>query len=216
MPRKILGEPSHQKQAKPGDWIVMTGGRIGKDGIHGATFSSEELHEESPTSAVQIGDPITQKRMTDFLLAGQGPRALRRDYGQRRRRALLLGGRDGPGLQRLRAASGKGPAQVCRAGPLGNSSLRSPGAHDPGRPSGRALNRFLELAGKMEVEATVLGKFTDSGQIPYSLRGPDGRLYRHGFPARRLPADGAPGQVGNEKIPRALLPRAPGSYGGSA
>ena len=64
----ILGEPSHEKQAKPGDLIVMTGGRIGKDGIHGATFSSEELHEESPTSAVQIGDPITQKRMTDFLL----------------------------------------------------------------------------------------------------------------------------------------------------
>jgi phosphoribosylformylglycinamidine synthase len=68
MPRMILGEPSHEKQAKPGDLIVMTGGRIGKDGIHGATFSSEELHEESPTSAVQIGDPITQKRMTDFLL----------------------------------------------------------------------------------------------------------------------------------------------------
>ena len=68
IPRMILGEPSHQKQAKPGDRIVMTGGRIGKDGIHGATFSSEELHEESPTSAVQIGDPITQKRMTDFLL----------------------------------------------------------------------------------------------------------------------------------------------------
>jgi phosphoribosylformylglycinamidine synthase len=46
----------------------MTGGRIGKDGIHGATFSSEELHEGSPVTAVQIGDPITQKRMTDFLL----------------------------------------------------------------------------------------------------------------------------------------------------
>jgi phosphoribosylformylglycinamidine (FGAM) synthase PurS component len=44
MPRVILGEPSHQKEAKPGDLIVMTGGRIGKDGIHGATFSSEELH----------------------------------------------------------------------------------------------------------------------------------------------------------------------------
>ena len=46
----------------------MTGGRIGKDGIHGATFSSEPLHEGSPATAVQIGDPITQKRMTDFLL----------------------------------------------------------------------------------------------------------------------------------------------------
>ena len=46
----------------------MTGGRIGKDGIHGATFSSEELNENSPVTAVQIGDPITQKRMFDFLI----------------------------------------------------------------------------------------------------------------------------------------------------
>src|SRR4030067_2809979 len=68
MPRLIKGEPSYVKEARPGDLIVMVGGRIGKDGIHGATFSSEELHEASPTSAVQIGDPITQKRMTDFLL----------------------------------------------------------------------------------------------------------------------------------------------------
>ena len=68
MPAMINGEPSHTKKAQNGDFIVMSGGRIGKDGIHGATFSSEELSEASPTSAVQIGDPITQKRMTDFLL----------------------------------------------------------------------------------------------------------------------------------------------------
>ena len=46
----------------------MVGGRIGKDGIHGATFSSAGLTEASPTSAVQIGDPITQKKLSDFLL----------------------------------------------------------------------------------------------------------------------------------------------------
>ncbi|MCK5553195.1 MAG: phosphoribosylformylglycinamidine synthase, partial [Deltaproteobacteria bacterium] len=40
MPSKIRGEPSHIKNPLPGDLIVMTGGRIGKDGIHGATFSS--------------------------------------------------------------------------------------------------------------------------------------------------------------------------------
>ena len=40
----------------------MVGGRIGKDGIHGATFSSEYLDEHTPQSVVQIGDPITQKR----------------------------------------------------------------------------------------------------------------------------------------------------------
>ncbi|HLO26424.1 MAG TPA: phosphoribosylformylglycinamidine synthase subunit PurS, partial [Geobacteraceae bacterium] len=68
MPAEINGEPSHEKRINPGDLIVMTGGRIGKDGIHGATFSSEELNENSPVTAVQIGDPITQKRMFDFLI----------------------------------------------------------------------------------------------------------------------------------------------------
>jgi len=63
MPATLHGQPGHVKKAMAGDRIVMTGGRIGKDGIHGATFSSEELHEGSPATAVQIGDPITQRRM---------------------------------------------------------------------------------------------------------------------------------------------------------
>ncbi|HQN02063.1 MAG TPA: AIR synthase related protein, partial [Candidatus Hydrogenedentes bacterium] len=67
-PAVVGGRPAHEKAAQPGDHIVMTGGRIGKDGIHGATFSSEALHEGSPATAVQIGDPITQKKMADFLL----------------------------------------------------------------------------------------------------------------------------------------------------
>ena len=46
----------------------MLGGRVGKDGIHGATFSSEGLNSSSPTSAVQIGDPITQKKLSDALI----------------------------------------------------------------------------------------------------------------------------------------------------
>ena len=68
MPARLHGQPAHEKRANPGDLIVMVGGRIGKDGIHGATFSSQELGEDSPVSAVQIGDPITQKKMFDFLL----------------------------------------------------------------------------------------------------------------------------------------------------
>ncbi|MFC7667540.1 AIR synthase-related protein [Hymenobacter humi] len=46
----------------------MAGGRVGKDGIHGATFSSIELDETAPATAVQIGSPITQKLAMDFLL----------------------------------------------------------------------------------------------------------------------------------------------------
>ncbi len=68
IPRKINGRFAHIKKANPGDYIVMIGGRVGKDGIHGATFSSEALNEKSPAAAVQIGDPITQKKLSDVLI----------------------------------------------------------------------------------------------------------------------------------------------------
>ncbi len=68
MPTEVRGTPAHLKAIAPGDRIVVAGGGTGKDGIHGATFSSEELNEQSPLSAVQIGDPFTQKKLHDFLL----------------------------------------------------------------------------------------------------------------------------------------------------
>jgi phosphoribosylformylglycinamidine synthase len=67
IPARVRGRAGEAAEVHPGDLAVMAGGRIGKDGIHGATFSSEGLSETSPTSAVQIGDPITQKKMSDFL-----------------------------------------------------------------------------------------------------------------------------------------------------
>ena len=69
MPKTLAdGRATFLKEAKVKDRIFMVGGAIGKDGIHGATFSSLELNDSSPVSAVQIGDPLTQKRVTDFLL----------------------------------------------------------------------------------------------------------------------------------------------------
>lgn len=68
MPETIAGKPSYIKTIEPGDLAVMVGGRVGKDGIHGATMSSEERRESTPVAAVQIGDPITQKMMLDFIL----------------------------------------------------------------------------------------------------------------------------------------------------
>jgi phosphoribosylformylglycinamidine synthase len=59
------------KQVNPGDLIVAVGGRTGRDGIHGATFSSLELHTESETvsgGAVQIGNAITEKKVLDVVL----------------------------------------------------------------------------------------------------------------------------------------------------
>ncbi len=68
IPRTSAGRPADQKQAQVGDKIVMVGGRVGKDGIHGATFSSEGLDSGSPATAVQIGDPITQKKLSDAIV----------------------------------------------------------------------------------------------------------------------------------------------------
>lgn len=68
IPKEINGKPSYVKQALPGDYIVMVGGRVGLDGVHGATFSSESLTSGSPSTAVQIGDPITQKKFSDAIV----------------------------------------------------------------------------------------------------------------------------------------------------
>jgi phosphoribosylformylglycinamidine synthase subunit PurSL len=60
-----------EKEAKPGDYIVAVGGRTGRDGIHGATFSSAELTTESETlsgGAVQIGNAITEKMVLDVIM----------------------------------------------------------------------------------------------------------------------------------------------------
>jgi len=68
IPREINGVSSAEKKAEPGDQIVVVGGAVGLDGIHGATFSSETLSSGSPATAVQIGDPITQKKLSDAIV----------------------------------------------------------------------------------------------------------------------------------------------------
>jgi len=59
------------KEPRPGDAVLMVGGRTGRDGIHGATFSSGELthqHETEFSGAVQIGNAITEKKMLDTIM----------------------------------------------------------------------------------------------------------------------------------------------------
>ncbi len=51
-----------RSRAKPGEVLVLVGGKTGRDGIHGVTFASVELTgEEESRSAVQVGDPITKE-----------------------------------------------------------------------------------------------------------------------------------------------------------
>ena len=162
MPARLNGQPCHEKSIKPGDLIVMTGGRIGKDGIHGATFSSEELNENSPVTAVQIGDPITQKRMFDFLIRA-------RDKGLYR--FITDNGAGG-----LSSSIGEMCGEVggCRMD-LSLAPLKYPGlkpweiliSEAQERMSlavpPEQINEFLAMAQRFGVEATVLGEFTDSG-----------------------------------------------------
>jgi len=162
MPATIGGKPAHIKGARPGDLIIMTGGRIGKDGIHGATFSSEELHEGSPVSAVQIGDPITQKRMTDFLLMARdrglyssitdnGAGGLSSSVGEMARES-------GGARLNLDRAPVKYPGLQPWEILLSEAQERMTVAVPPEKAS-----EFLALAKKLDVEATDLGEFTDDG-----------------------------------------------------
>jgi phosphoribosylformylglycinamidine synthase len=67
----IIPRDKVTKHVNAGDRIVVMGGRTGRDGIHGATFSSAEVtstHADEFSHAVQIGNAITQKKMMDVLL----------------------------------------------------------------------------------------------------------------------------------------------------
>jgi phosphoribosylformylglycinamidine synthase len=67
----ILPKDKSFKQTNPGDLAVVVGGATGRDGIHGATFSSGELTDESEvvsSGAVQIGNPIQEKKLLDTIL----------------------------------------------------------------------------------------------------------------------------------------------------
>ena len=67
----ILPRSMVEKAARPGDRVVSIGGRTGRDGIGGATFSSVQLTSESEVvsaTSVQIGNPIMEKRVMEGLL----------------------------------------------------------------------------------------------------------------------------------------------------
>lgn len=64
----LLPKDKIAKKVFPGDLIVSIGGRTGRDGIHGATFSSLSLKENISGSVVQIGNAIVEKKVTEVIL----------------------------------------------------------------------------------------------------------------------------------------------------
>ncbi|MCK4436465.1 phosphoribosylformylglycinamidine synthase, partial [bacterium] len=190
MPAQIKGEPSHTKQARPGDLIVMAGGRIGKDGIHGATFSSESLHAGSPATAVQIGDPITQKKMHDMLIEARdlglynsitdnGAGGLSCSIGEMGRES---GGCSVDLTNAPLKYEGLDPWEIW----VSEAQERMTLAIEPEK-----LESFQKLAEKWGVEVTALGQFTDSGKCQVKYQGKtimsvDMNFLHQGLPQRKM------------------------------
>ena len=171
IPREQNGRSLSEKKAEPGDLIVVVGGRVGKDGIHGATFSSEALDPASPVTAVQIGDPITQKKLSDVIVKEA------RDLGLYR--SITDNGAGGISCSVAEMAKECGGCKV----QLDRVPLKYPGmapweiwiSESQERMTlavpPENLDAFMELMQRRDVEATVIGTFTDSGRCVVEYAG---------------------------------------------
>ena len=197
------------KQPRSGDWIVVAGGRTGRDGIHGATFSSAELtdsHADEFSHAVQIGNAIEEKKLLDAQL-------IARDHAD----GCLYSAVTDCGAGGLSSAVGEMGAELGAIVDLEKVPLKYAGLrYDEiwiseaqermvfSVPAER-LEKFLVVFAAEEVEATVIGRFADDrvlrvrydGEIVGEL---DMRFLHEGLPkttrtarwshvGRALPAD---------------------------
>ena len=162
MPMQFAGLDSWEKRIDAGDRIVMAGGRVGKDGIHGATFSSIELDETAPATAVQIGSPITQKLAMDFLLlaARRGLLKCSTDNGAGGLSSSVgeLAGISGGAVVALEKVPLKYPGLRPWEIFVSESQERFTLVVEPANMAG-----LLALGQEMEVELTDIGHFTADG-----------------------------------------------------
>jgi phosphoribosylformylglycinamidine synthase len=193
MPARIDGVPAEEKRTSPGELVIMCGGRVGKDGIHGVTVSSEVFSAHTPAGHVQIGDPYTQKKMHDFLLEA-------RDEGLIR----FITDNGGGGLSSSVGESARfsnGCHIELEKVPLKYEGLdqweiwisesqerMTVSIHPDDR------QRFFELSRKHAVESTVIGQYTDSGKLHISYNGKtcayiDLDLLESGFPQWEFEAE---------------------------
>jgi phosphoribosylformylglycinamidine synthase II len=151
---------------QPGDKVVVVGGRTGRDGIHGVTFASALLtgeSEEVSASSVQIGNPITEKKMIDVLLVA-------RDKGLYRRITDCGGGGLSSAVGEMAAETGvrvdleKVPLKYSglsyREIWLSESQERMLLAVPP-----ECVAELVTLFNSEDVEATVIGEFTDDKKL---------------------------------------------------
>ena len=175
----VIPRDKIEKAARPGDAIVLMGGRTGRDGIHGATFSSAELtdtHADEFSHAVQIGNAITEKKMADVIL-------------QARDRGLFTAITD-CGAGGLSSAVGEMGETLGALVELDQVPLKYAGLRYDEIWISEAQERMvlavprervdelLNLARGEDVEATVIGRFgTDNQELILNYRGHEvGRL----------------------------------------
>ncbi|HZN68905.1 MAG TPA: phosphoribosylformylglycinamidine synthase subunit PurS, partial [Tepidisphaeraceae bacterium] len=184
-----------EKAARPGDAVVVMGGRTGRDGIHGATFSSAELtdtHADEFSHAVQIGNAVTEKKVADVILRA-------------RDRGLFTAVTD-CGAGGLSSAVGEMGENVGAAVELDKVPLKYAGLRYDEIWISEAQERMvlsvppdklpalLELSAEEDVESSVIGTFgTPDRQLVLRYRGQEvGRLsmhfLHHGIPMPRRKA----------------------------
>ncbi|KAB2978444.1 phosphoribosylformylglycinamidine synthase [Wolbachia endosymbiont of Nasonia oneida] len=161
IPRNINNAPSHIKGPKNSDKIVIIGGRVGRDGIHGATFSSEALSGNSPSTIVQIGDPITQKKLSNAVIKARdlglynaitdnGAGGLSSSIGEM--------GKDGFEVDLSKVLlknDGMAPWEIWISESQERMTLAVPEENLP---------MFKQIMKKHDVEVCVIGEFNESGK----------------------------------------------------
>jgi phosphoribosylformylglycinamidine synthase subunit PurSL len=174
-----------QKQVKAGDLIVAVGGRTGRDGLHGATFSSATLGDDAPSSAVQIGHALNEKRVLDALLLARDKRLFRAvtDCGAGGFSSAVGEMAEGLGAK-VRLENVKVKANDLAAWEiwLSESQERMVLAVPP-----KNLKALQEVFSAEGCELSPLGEFTNSGRLQVSLRDEkivdlDLKFLHHGLP----------------------------------
>jgi len=171
MPKQTAGRSSVDKSAMDGDSIIVVGGRVGRDGIHGATFSSEALSSGSPATAVQIGDPITQKKLSDAIVKEARDAGLYNSITDNGAGGLSCSVAEmakecGGFIVELESIPlkyhGLSPWQIWVSESQERMTLSVPQ---------NKTSEFISLMNKRGVEATVIGKFTSSGRGIVTYKG---------------------------------------------
>ena len=162
----ILPHGSHRTEARPGDLIVAIGGRTGRDGLRGATFSSMEMDvatSEIAGTAVQIGHPIMEKQVQEVVLRArdEGLYTAITDCGAGGFSSAVgeMGEKLGATVQ-LQEVKLKYPGLRPWEIWLSEAQERMVLAVPPDR-----FDRLAEICAGQDVEPTVLGTFGENGRL---------------------------------------------------